>query len=261
MVSSALSKVLIKEAAPVAEAIKKNLKSALGEVSENVRNPLSIEGFAEAARNRVDHAVALERNPSKLCRDISHRMLENYEAFGPAAWQRADVQGRQVMMGRMLKIFGEELELPREVQKRLTLETAALDERTLGATNLFVRLEKGGELVVDERVNPTITLNSALLSEGATFDQAMETLFHESLHVLQQSSVTESGGRILESAHQELWRNEIEEACRTNMGNVAGQNFEEYITSEMEAYPHAYDDYLVEVYNACLGEKLRGIMA
>ncbi len=260
MVLEVVGEILDKAGEKAIETVKKGIVKKAEELRQATLNECDIgkeeishkfmgmEEYISKIRSQNDIVVAEERNPGKLCSDISKRLATEGMKFTEINWNNLDFNGRMALLNDMLHVFTNEMELPEKVQRNLQLRAADLGDSTLGSTNSFIRLEKGEHLALDGSTPPIICLNTSLINSGMT--NAMETLFHESLHVLQQVSVTEQAGRAMNEPLRQMWKKEIIQVCKTNGENLRNQSFEEYISSEMEAYAHAYDDYLIEVYNA-----------
>lgn len=211
---------------------------------------ITMESFMEQLNSLSPMEVALERNPAKLCHDIAKRLVADEAVFGEDQWNDGDANIRAAKLSEMLTVIGQELELPSEIIRSMRLKVADLPPGTHGTTNIFVKLDESGGIVMDSGTAPTITLNKRLLDAGVPMTEALKTLFHESLHVMQQVSVTEAGDTILNMTQRELWADEIRDILN-DIKDLKGQSFEEYITTELEAYAHAYDQYLIKVYNGC----------
>lgn len=218
----------------------KNIESLEAEyISKALENEKLPSAFDKSFRQNDTYSM-LERNPSKFYTDIMERFLADKDKFSPITWDFMSVEERSLLMKEAYQIFGEEL---------------CLSPEKLAQTQISYEVVKGANAAyffVPESINETasslniayegISVDPSALETG-NFFEAMNSLYHETLHQFQIDMLENPGRYPVESIRQDWF-----ESVKDNIANSGQGDRLSYYSDSMEMFAHQNADYFTKTY-------------
>ncbi len=203
-----------------------------------------------------NYSIRMERHPSKLPTDVSRRLLNENEIFNQNEWELSSLEEKIETLNKAFKIIAEEACFPDEMIAETNVYACNLDSPSKKAfANLFVDVDKNGNLYKKDVAG--IYINAENLSNPSySLVDAITSVYHESIHIMQQLSLCESGNTFAYSEMQKEWKADILERLETakKSNNSTFKSFVDYVTSPLETYAHMQTDYFVKILDAVIYE-------
>lgn len=196
-----------------------------------------------------------ERNPSKMPADAAERLSKKNSIYNASIWKELDSAGRMEMLENMYKEMAEEACLPNELirETAITMDSFAGKEAgTQAVTNLFIRPDgsNGGFTV---GVPPEIQFCAEnLCNPDYPFEAAVETLYHETVHVMQQQCLAEPGNTFTYAEQEKEWEENVKEMA----AGKRPEDYVDYLRGPMEAYAHQQAGIFTKMYSAMQADVL-----
>jgi len=210
------------------------------------------ELLGEANNKVMQDILRVERDPRKFQEDIAKRIAEKSDYLNEQAWQVSDHNGKLAMLREMNTIMAEEGCIPRDLIKTTKLEAGKFEGSTNAETNLFIMVDpETGMLKADPSRRPVkITFNEEMLrNPDYTFKNAMETLYHENIHVMQQQCLCEPGNTFMYAEQKNEWKKNVLDRMSGTKEATSDNPFVDYITDPMENFAHGQASTFIKVYN------------
>jgi len=210
------------------------------------------ELLGEANNKVMQDILRVERDPRKFQEDVAKRIAEKSDYLNEQAWQASDNNGKLAMLHEMNTIMAEEGCIPRDLIKTTKLEAGKFEGSTNAETNLFIMVDhETGMLKTDPSLKPVkITFNEEVLrNPDYTFKNAMETLYHENIHVMQQQCLCEPGNTFMYAEQKNEWKKNVLDRMSGTKEATSDNPFVDYITDPMENFAHGQASTFIKVYN------------
>lgn len=226
-----------KELSPNEKLIKLNPVSVTNTTERRALN--TGRGLRTGIYEQNYAALSIERRPEKMIYDICSRLHNG--GFTYKNWISCDLEGKKVMLNNALSIMAQETHLPREIGEQLQLRFDTLESAN-GETNIFIRHfpETNQYMIIN---TPTITFNENVIS-NENFVKNLGTLFHECLHIMQQTATIEP---FQYNADVVYWKDNMTRFGAYNNGSLTS-----YYSSPMEAYAHAQTGLFEKMYTGMM---------
>ena len=208
----------------------------------------SMEEFLTESREAYLQA---ERNPSKMPADAARRLAEKSDRYNEERGAAAGVEERVQILREMYRDMAEEACIPSEVIDKTQITPEKLGSTTNAATPLFIGYDAGTDRF-SHIAAPKIGFNlDKLSSSGYTLEQAAETLYHETVHIMQMQCLTESGNTFSYMEQKLEWADDIKE----RLSGMNPEDFMAYLQEPMETYAHQQGAVFSKMYTAARAEK------
>lgn len=172
-----------------------------------------------------------ERSPGKMAREAAERIAEISPSRGE--WEMMSSSERLTVLKRCFSVLGEEACLPREL-----IETTEIGMEEMEGVDafaaFFIEEDSPGAWFTASK-KPYIALSSNNLEDpNYSFDECVSTLYHETMHVLQQQCLLEAGDTVPYMELKEEWA----AAIRGRVNGTDGYNskYINYLSNSLEIY-------------------------
>lgn len=206
----------------------------------------SMQRFLE---DRRDEVLRTERNPSKMPADTARRIVSVRGDLKVDSWGQMNAGERLSVLEALYKEMADEACIPPRVIAGTGFTAESLNGAD-AATSAFVSYRADQGIFALEQA-PQIAFEKNLLENpGYGFEEALCTLYHETMHVMQQQCLTEAGDTFAYAEQKMEWAENVKERLQGN--NPA--TYMEYLEGPMETFAHEQDGLFQKMYQAALLE-------
>lgn len=162
----------------------------------------------------------------------------------PWAWQDADLEQRMKMLEKATEIIGKELKLPQDWLQGIKPVAVSGENCKAQASCIAIQLNNGGFKIVGI---PTLSVSTDCLT--GDYFEAMETIYHEMIHMKQYASID----RVAPGSTTDTRLLDLIKYWKTNNGT--SKKRVDYLTSPSEADAWSQGLYFKEVLEAVIQDK------
>lgn len=172
-----------------------------------------------------------ERSPGKMAREAAERIAEISPS--QAEWVLMSPVERLAVLKRCFSVLGEEACLPRELIERTEIGMEEMNGANAFAV-FFIEEDNSGTWFTAPN-KPYIAIAAKNLENpDYSFDDCVSTLYHETMHVLQQQCLLETGDTVPYIELKEEWA----AAIRGRVNGTDGYNskYINYLSNSLEIF-------------------------